>query len=80
MTGIACANHPDRLAMGYCSGCGKALCAGCIVRLSDGNYCQVCAETPDHRPPQPRAGRSRVWLWIGLAGLITIGFLLSRML
>jgi hypothetical protein len=76
---IVCANHPDRPAMGYCAGCGKPQCSTCLVRLSSGNYCPVCAETPDHRPPAPRR-RSRVWLWAGLAALVTLTLLLSRLL
>jgi hypothetical protein len=79
MTTITCANHPDRLAMGYCAGCGKALCSSCLVRLSTGNYCQVCAETPDHRPPAGRR-RTRTWLWVGLAALVTLVLLLLRSL
>lgn len=78
MTGIACAYHADRLALAYCAGCGKPLCGGCVVRLSAGNYCEVCAETPDHRPP-PRTRRSRTWLWIGLAGAAIAAYLISRL-
>jgi hypothetical protein len=80
VTTIVCANHPDRLAMGYCAGCGKALCSSCLVRLSTGNYCAVCAETPDHRPPSARGRRGRTWLWVGLAALVTLVLLLSRLL
>jgi hypothetical protein len=80
MTAIVCANHPDRLAMGYCAGCGKALCSDCLVRLSTGNYCPVCAETPDHRPPSTRGRRTRAWLWVGLALLATLVLLLLRSL
>lgn len=80
MSEIVCVHHPDRLALAYCSGCGKALCNQCVVRLSTGNYCDVCAETPDHRPAARRAGRSRVWLWIGLAILILAGITITRFL
>ena len=39
MSEIACAYHDDRTALAYCSGCGKALCSQCVVRLTSGNYC-----------------------------------------
>ena len=76
---IACANHPDRTALSYCAGCGKALCADCVVRLSTGNYCETCAETPDHRPPGARR-KSRVWLWVALAALAMVVYLVVRAL
>jgi hypothetical protein len=77
---IACVNHPERLALAYCAGCGKALCGRCVVRLSAGNYCEVCAETPDHRPPSSRTRRGRLWVWAGLAAAVTAALLLSRVL
>jgi hypothetical protein len=80
LNGIACAHHPDRSALAYCAGCGKALCAECVVRLSFGNYCQTCAETPDHRPPVARRSRARLWLWVGLAGLALVVYLILRLL
>jgi hypothetical protein len=78
MSAIACANHPDRTALSYCAGCGKPLCLDCVVRLSTGNYCDVCAETPDHRPAVRRRATSRLWLWAGLAGLMTAAYLITR--
>lgn len=74
MNGIACAHHADRLALAYCAGCGKALCAGCLVRLSTGNYCRSCAETPDHQPQVVRRGWSRAWIWVGLAAVVVAGY------
>jgi hypothetical protein len=79
MTGIVCADHPDRAALAYCSGCGRTLCSQCLVRLTAGNYCPSCADTPDHRPARP-AGRSRRLLWIGLAALAIGGYIVTRML
>lgn len=79
MTDIVCAYHPDRAALGYCSGCGKSLCYQCVVRLTAGNYCPSCAETPDHKPARP-GGRSRLPLWIGLAALAIGGYIVTRML
>lgn len=67
MNQISCAHHPDRTALAYCAGCGKALCGGCVVRLSAGNYCNACAETPDLRPRPPKGRRSRRWLWVVVA-------------
>ena len=80
MNGIVCAYHADRPALFYCAGCGKALCSGCVVRLDTGNYCSSCAEAPDHRPRPALTGRSRVWLWAGLAGLAIAGYVISRVL
>ncbi len=80
MNGIACAHHPDRLALAYCAGCGKPLCGACVVRLSDGNFCETCAETPDHRPPVPRRARGRIWLWVGLGALAIVAYLIARLL
>ncbi len=80
MNGIACAHHPDRVALAYCAGCGKPLCGSCVVRLSTGNYCQICAETPNHRPPALRRARSRMWIWVGLGVLAAAGLLISRLL
>jgi len=65
---MKCANHPDRTALGYCSGCGKALCPDCLVRLSTGNYCEVCAD-PQARP---RRGRPIPWWAIALAVLVLL--------
>ncbi len=76
MSQISCAQHPDRTALAYCAGCGKALCGSCVVRLSAGNYCQACAETPDLRPIPQKAGRSRRWLWV-VAALAAIAILLA---
>lgn len=80
MSAIACAHHVDRAALGYCAGCGKALCAECLVRLSSGNYCAVCAETPDHRPPVPAARRLRLWVWVGVGALVAAGLAVLRAL
>jgi len=67
---VKCANHPDRMALGYCAGCGKPLCSACLVRLSSGNYCEACTH-PGDRPPQ---ARRRIPWWavvlVVLAGLI----------
>lgn len=79
MSAVVCAFHADRPALAYCAGCGKALCATCVVRLSTGNYCQTCAERPDHRPAMDGRGRSRVWLWAGLAAVVLL-YLISRLL
>ncbi|MGQ0548149.1 MAG: hypothetical protein ACT4PY_00550 [Armatimonadota bacterium] len=76
MNAIACAHHAERTALAYCAGCGKALCAECVVRLSTGNYCSSCAETPDHRPAAQRPRRSRALRWVGLAVLLVAGYVL----
>jgi hypothetical protein len=79
MSGITCAHHPDRPALGYCAGCGRPLCGRCVVRLPVGNYCGECASAPGHRPRAP-ARPGRVWLWAGAAALATALYVLSRLL
>ncbi|MDR5682781.1 MAG: B-box zinc finger protein [Armatimonadota bacterium] len=63
MTAIRCAFHRDRGALFYCSRCGKALCSDCVVKLSSGNYCRTCAESPFGPPGQVRS-RSYLWIWL----------------
>jgi hypothetical protein len=77
---IVCAFHADRMALAYCAGCGKALCTGCVVRLSTGNYCQTCAETPDRPSWAGHRGRSRVWIWAGLAIVALAAYMISQVL
>jgi MYXO-CTERM domain-containing protein len=70
---VKCAVHPDRLALGYCSTCGKPLCKECLVRLSTGNFCDACANAPAGPPARVRRGMP--WWAIGLivlAALIVI--------
>ncbi len=80
MSAIPCAHHPDRLALAYCSGCGKALCGICVVRLSAGNYCAACAETPDLRPRRARGRGGRWWLWAAIAALGLAAYAFLRFL
>jgi hypothetical protein len=80
MSGIACAHHADRLALGYCAGCGRPLCSACLVRLSAGNYCEACARAPDLRPAAPRAARPRGRLWILVAAAVAVIALLATRL
>ena len=37
-----CAVHPDVQATGYCSNCGKAICAACARPVRDTLYCEDC--------------------------------------
>jgi B-box zinc finger len=60
---MKCATHPGRSALGYCARCGKALCKDCLVRLSTGNYCETCANTPERAA---RPGRGLPWWAIAL--------------
>ncbi|HLW49292.1 MAG TPA: B-box zinc finger protein [bacterium] len=64
---MRCRNHPDRPALGYCSRCGKALCSECLVRLSTGNYCEVCAN-----PTAAAPRRSLPWWLIVLTVLVLL--------
>jgi MYXO-CTERM domain-containing protein len=69
---VKCAVHPDRLALGYCSKCGKPLCKECLVRLRTGNFCDACANAPAGGPARRRG---LPWWAIGLivlAALIVI--------
>ena len=70
---MKCANHPDRAALGYCSRCGKALCAECLVRLSTGNFCEACANPSPAVRPRP----AMPWWVIVLVGAAL--FLLVRL-
>jgi hypothetical protein len=76
---ITCAYHDDRTALAYCAGCGKPLCGQCVVRLSTGNYCDTCAAAPDHRP-QSIAQRSRAKWWIIGAVILTVVYVVSRLI
>jgi len=80
LNAVVCAIHPDRAALAYCAACGKALCTGCVVRLSTGNYCQACAEMPDNRSRADHRGRSRAWTWAGLAIVAIAAYVISRLL
>jgi hypothetical protein len=42
----SCANHPGRLTMVSCSGCGKPLCPDCMVYSAVGIKCRDCAKMP----------------------------------
>ena len=69
---MKCANHPDRLALGYCATCGKALCSACLVRTSSGNYCETCAARGD----QPAKQRRAIPWWAVALGILVILFLI----
>lgn len=68
---MRCRNHPDRIALGYCSRCGKPLCTTCLVRLSSGNFCETCAT-----PPQRAPGGLRRFPW-WLVAVLVLGLLLA---
>lgn len=72
MTQVRCAYHHERAALGYCSTCGKPVCKACLVRLSDGNYCQACATAGD-RPAQRK--RRVPWWALALAVLGALALL-----
>ncbi|HLN14932.1 MAG TPA: B-box zinc finger protein [bacterium] len=65
---MKCANHPDRLALGYCATCGKALCSSCLVRTSSGNYCETCAARGD----QPAKQRRGIPWWAVALGILAL--------
>ncbi len=69
---MKCAHHPERAALGYCAGCGKPLCGGCLVRLRTGNYCDVCAN------PETRAVPRRRIPWWVVGVLVLAALILFR--
>lgn len=40
--GAACANHPQREALGVCVRCRKRICSECVTRVEGINYCVAC--------------------------------------
>jgi hypothetical protein len=64
-----CKNHPDRIALAYCSSCGKPLCTACVVRTSSANFCEACANRGD-RPAKTR--RAIPWWAVALAVLFLL--------
>jgi hypothetical protein len=42
---MKCAVHPEVDATGYCSNCGKAMCAACARPVRDTLYCEDCLAT-----------------------------------
>jgi hypothetical protein len=72
---MRCANHPDRLALGYCASCGRALCRTCVIRTSAGNYCEACAARGDLPAP-----RRRAFPWWAVALAVFALFVLLRAL
>jgi hypothetical protein len=69
---VMCAYHPGRTALGYCGSCGKALCTACLVRLSSGNFCEVC--TASGGGPAPAKARRGIpwWALLLLAAAVLI--------
>ncbi|MDR5693885.1 MAG: hypothetical protein QN189_04830 [Armatimonadota bacterium] len=66
-----CAYHPDALAITYCARCGRALCKDCVVRLSQGNFCERCLSGISERRTR------RPWgLYLGASIALLIALLL----
>ncbi|MDD3626388.1 MAG: protein kinase [bacterium] len=40
-----CQDHPDKIAVEFCSRCGKPLCYDCIKMIKDHPFCSDCADT-----------------------------------
>ena len=52
---MKCAVHTDVEATGYCSNCGKAMCAACARPVRDTLYCEDCVATRMGIPQTPTA-------------------------
>lgn len=39
---MKCANHPRSEAAATCAGCGKPICAACLVQLDERTWCRDC--------------------------------------
>src|ERR1700736_6315572 len=50
---MKCAVHPEVDATGYCSNCGKAMCAACARPVRDTLYCEDCLATRMGVGPTP---------------------------
>jgi hypothetical protein len=50
---MKCAVHPEVDATGYCSNCGKAMCAACARPVRDTLYCEDCLATRMGIGPTP---------------------------
>lgn len=72
---MKCAYHPERIALGYCAQCGKAVCTACLVRLSTGNICETCANAEGRAV---RVRRGVPWWALGL--LVLAALILVRAL
>jgi hypothetical protein len=60
----ACANHPDREALGVCIRCHRLVCAECVTRIDGINHCARCLEaTSEARrsaAPRPTSRASEI--------------------
>ena len=50
-----CVNHPMRVAVRKCAGCGAALCESCYTAKDDRNYCERCLKDAEAEPEAPPA-------------------------
>lgn len=69
-----CATHRRRTAVTVCVGCGRGLCADCMVRTHIGIKCRACTRPASRRrrsvPRGAVAAAAGVALLVGAAGLL----------
>lgn len=41
---MKCINHPKKEATGGCINCGNLLCADCLIKVGNKNYCKNCVK------------------------------------
>ena len=41
---MKCINHPKKEAAGGCINCGNLLCADCLIKVGNKNYCKNCVK------------------------------------
>lgn len=67
---LYCASHPERVAVGTCVRCGKAICSDCAVHVQGRLTCKICAsqgeESHPKSPKSPRVAAVLSFLWAGL--------------
>jgi hypothetical protein len=54
----ACSYHEDRVAVGICMRCRRAICAACCTRLDGVNHCHRCLKELGRRAAEPRTPRA----------------------
>lgn len=72
----ACANHPEREALGVCVRCRTRVCTECVTKVDGINYCVTCLAimaVEGGAPLRVRAGGQRfARAWLGASVLLLI--------
>lgn len=64
---MCCYLHPDVLAIGTCSSCGRDVCAECATTVDGKLYCKDCAALP-----RPAGVRNKLALTSMILGIVAI--------